>query len=49
MQEAKTYYANISCCPTVEAQGGHGARQRLGGLTLKMVAPSPGVIWRSHL
>jgi flavorubredoxin len=45
MQEAKTYYANI-----VLPYGRPVATTlaRLGGLRLAMVAPSHGVIWRSH-
>ena len=45
MQEAKTYYANI-----VLPFGRPVATtlSRLGGLKLNMVAPSHGVIWRSH-
>jgi len=45
MQEAKTYYANI-----VLPYGRPVATTlaRLGGLKLKIVAPSHGVIWRSH-
>ncbi len=45
MQEAKTYYANI-----VLPYGRPVAATlaRLGGLKLKLVAPSHGVIWRSH-
>jgi len=45
MQEAKTYYANIVLPygrPVAAALG------RLGGLKLAIVAPSHGVIWRSH-
>lgn len=45
MQEAKTYYANI-----VLPYGRPVATTlaRLGGLKLALVAPSHGVIWRSH-
>lgn len=45
MQEAKTYYANI-----VLPYGRPVAATlaRLGGLKLEIVAPSHGVIWRSH-
>lgn len=45
MQEAKTYYANI-----VLPYGRPVAATlaRLGGLKLAIVAPSHGVIWRSH-
>jgi len=45
MQEAKTYYANI-VLPYGRPVA--TALKRLGGFTLKMVAPSHGVIWRSH-
>jgi flavorubredoxin len=45
MAEAKTYYANI-----VLPYGRPVATtlDRLGGLPIRMVAPSHGVIWRSH-
>mgnify|MGYP003586367760 CR=1 FL=1 len=45
MQEAKTYYANI-VLPYGRPVA--AALARLGGLALKIVAPSHGVIWRSH-
>ena len=45
MQEAKTYYANI-VLPYGRPVA--AALARLGGLKLKLVAPSHGVIWRSH-
>lgn len=45
MQEAKTYYANI-VLPFGRPVAATLAR--LGGLKLAMVAPSHGVIWRSH-
>jgi len=45
MQEAKTYYANI-VLPYGRPVA--NALARLGGLKLKIVAPSHGVIWRSH-
>lgn len=45
MQEAKTYYANI-VLPYGRPVA--AALSRLGGLKLRMVAPSHGVIWRSH-
>jgi len=45
MQEAKTYYANI-VLPYGRPVA--AALARLGGLALKTVAPSHGVIWRSH-
>ena len=45
MQEAKTYYANIVLpyARPVEA-----AAKKLLGLDLRIVAPSHGVIWRTH-
>ena len=45
MQEAKTYYANI-VLPYGRPVA--AALARLGGLKLKIVAPSHGVIWRGH-
>ena len=45
MQESKTYYANI-VLPFGRPVA--AALARLGGLQLKLVAPSHGVIWRSH-
>jgi flavorubredoxin len=45
MQEAKTYYANIVL---PYARPVAAALARLGGLKLAIVAPSHGVIWRSH-
>jgi flavorubredoxin len=45
MQEAKTYYANI-VLPYGRAVA--TALGRLGALRLALVAPSHGVIWRSH-
>lgn len=45
MQEAKTYYANI-VLPYGRPVA--NALARLGGLKLKIVAPSHGVIWRRH-
>lgn len=45
MQEAKTYYANI-VLPFGRPVA--AALARLGGLKLSIVAPSHGVIWRSH-
>ena len=45
MQEAKTYYANI-VLPFGRPVAATLAR--LGGLKLSIVAPSHGVIWRSH-
>jgi flavorubredoxin len=46
MSEAKTYYANI-----VMLYGKQIARvlEQAGDMPLKMVAPSHGVIWRSHI
>lgn len=45
MQEAKTYYANIVL---LYAKPVAAAAKKLLGLKLRMVAPSHGVIWRSH-
>ncbi len=45
MQEAKTYYANIVL---PYARPVENAVKKLGGLKLNIVAPSHGVIWRSH-
>lgn len=45
MQEAKTYYANIVL---LYAQPVAAAAKKLLGLKLRIVAPSHGVIWRSH-
>lgn len=45
MQEAKTYYANIVL---LYAKPVAAAAKKLLGLKLKMVAPSHGVIWRTH-
>ena len=45
MQEAKTYYANIVL---LYARPVETAAKKLLGLKLKIVAPSHGVIWRSH-
>ncbi len=45
MQEAKTYYANIVL---PYARPVENAVKKLGGLKLRIVAPSHGVIWRSH-
>jgi len=46
MQEAKTYYANI-----VMPYGKSVLRslEQLGGLDLGMIAPSHGLIWRTHV
>lgn len=46
MQEAKMYYANI-VLPYERPVG--NALERLGGLKISMIAPSHGVIWRSHI
>ena len=45
MQEAKTYYANIVL---PYARPVETAVKKLGTLKLRIVAPSHGVIWRSH-
>ena len=45
MQEAKTYYANIVL---PYAQPVANAAKKLSTLKLRIVAPSHGVIWRSH-
>lgn len=45
MQEAKTYYANIVL---PYARPVETAAKKLMGLKLRIVAPSHGVIWRSH-
>lgn len=45
MQEAKTYYANIVLPYAAPVAA---AAKKLSGLTLRIVAPSHGVIWRSH-
>ena len=46
MQEAKMYYANI-VLPFERPVG--NAIEKLGGLKISMIAPSHGVIWRSHI
>lgn len=46
MQEAKTYYANIVM---LYAKPIERTLQRANGLAIEMIAPSHGVIWRSHL
>jgi len=46
LAEAKTYYANI-VMPYGRPVA--GALTKLGALPLKMIAPSHGVIWRSHV
>ncbi|MBN1393814.1 MAG: MBL fold metallo-hydrolase [Pirellulales bacterium] len=46
MQEAKTYYANIGmpyAKPVMQCI------EKLSGVEVEMIAPSHGVIWRSHL
>ena len=45
MQEAKTYYANIVLPYAAPVAA---AAKKLSGLKLRIVAPSHGVIWRSH-
>lgn len=45
MQEAKTYYANIVLPFATPVER---TIQKLGALPFKIVAPSHGVIWRSH-
>ena len=46
MQQAKMYYANI-VLPYERPVG--NALERLGGLEISMIAPSHGIIWRSHI
>ena len=46
MAEAKTYYANIVMPYGKQAAA---ALQRAGQLDIEIIAPSHGVIWRSHL
>lgn len=46
MQEAKTYYANIVL---LYARPVETALAKLGGLPIKMLAPSHGIIWRSRI
>jgi len=46
MQEAKMYYANI-VLPFERTVG--NTLKRLGALKISMIAPSHGVIWRSHI
>jgi flavorubredoxin len=46
MEEAQKYYANI-LMPYSKLIG--GALGKAGGLAIEMVAPSHGVIWRSHI
>ena len=46
LEEAKKYYANIIMCYGKQVQGVFPV---LGGLDIEMIAPSHGVIWRSHV
>lgn len=46
MDEAKKYYANIIMLYGKQAQG---ALKAVEGLDIDMIAPSHGVIWRSHI
>lgn len=46
MQEAKKYYANILMPYGVQAQK---AMEIVKGLELELIAPSHGIIWRSHI
>lgn len=46
LYEAKKYYANIVMLYGRQA---HGAYEVVKGLELDMIAPSHGVIWRSHI
>jgi len=46
MQEAKTYYANIVM---LFAKPIERALQQAAGLDIAMIAPSHGVIWRTHI
>ena len=46
MQEAKTYYANIVM---PYAQAVLKTLEQLGGLEIETIAPSHGLIWRSHV
>ncbi len=45
-KQAKKYYANIVWPYGAQVQKAMGA---LGGLDIKLIAPSHGVIWRSHI
>ncbi len=46
MEEAKKYYANIIMPYGKQA---HGAYEVVHGLKLKLIAPSHGVMWKSHI
>jgi flavorubredoxin len=46
MQEARTYYANIV---TPYAKAVQTCLERAAGLQIGMIAPSHGLIWRSHI
>ncbi len=46
MAEAKTYYANIVM---LYARSIRATLKEAGGLQIEMIAPSHGVIWRSHI
>lgn len=46
MQEAKKYYANIVL---LYARPVAATLKKLGGLPIKVIAPSHGIIWRSHI
>ncbi|MGN0826989.1 MAG: FprA family A-type flavoprotein [Kiritimatiellia bacterium] len=46
MQEAKKYYANIVL---LYARPVAAALKKLGGLPIKVIAPSHGIIWRSRI
>ncbi|MBA4386524.1 MAG: MBL fold metallo-hydrolase [Verrucomicrobia bacterium] len=46
LAEAKTYYANIVMCYGKQIAG---VLDRAGSMGIKTIAPSHGVIWRSHI
>lgn len=46
MQEAQKYYANIIMCYGKQVQG---AYKVVSGLDIDMIAPSHGVVWRTHI
>ena len=46
MKQAKKYYANIVWPYGMQA---HKALEACGGLDIKLICPSHGVIWRSHI
>lgn len=46
LEEAKKYYANIIMCYGKQVQG---VFPIVAGLDIEMIAPSHGVIWRSHI